>query len=71
MVETGVGNILAAVFQRTAGWRSPSMKSHEAGKIDHSFVCLLVWFPLSMKYDPQFVSTSSPLRFEIFRKARL
>jgi hypothetical protein len=35
LVEAGVGNILAPVLQRTAGWCSPSMKGDEAGKVDH------------------------------------
>jgi hypothetical protein len=43
LVEGCVGNILAAVFQHTAVWRSPSMKGDEAGKIDY-FVARLARF---------------------------
>ena len=35
-VEGGIGDIFAAVFQRTAIWCAPGMKGDEAGKIDHS-----------------------------------
>src|SRR6185437_16703538 len=36
VIEGGIGNILAGIFQRAAIRRAPGMKGDEAGEINHS-----------------------------------
>src|SRR5262249_24523106 len=52
IIEGGVGDVLAAVFQRTARRLTPGVKGDDAGQVDHPR--LVGPFPLLTKYDQQF-----------------